>query len=528
LTGEGTGAIVNRRQPIRWIASRWTVLSLVGVSVGLVYWFMGTAGTMTRFPQTTKAFYDQLAVAFADGHFDLVQRPDATASGEAALLDRYWDLSLYEGRLYLYWGPVPAVLGAVLLRVFGWHPADEVLTILFAWLRAVIGIAVLARAKTLFFRGQPWWPTVLGGCVLVIGGPMSFLLTRAAVYEVAIMGAQCFLLAGVAFVFWAMHPPGREARARALFVAAGSSWALALGCRVSQLPACAALCVLACAGDALPRSRGKRLRVLAIDAALLVSPIAAGLAALALYNRARFGSLFETGLRYQLDTAPFRIAPEFATLNVSTYALKPPVAGGAFPFLRVAPWDGFWLWRLFPELSLDRAEIWRDRNVGLLWSTPFYGLSLVTVLVLGKWLVRAAKQRDERIVGGSMLLSWLCASSLAMTVLGILPCLLGNASTPRYPMDAATGLALASTLGLSFLLAVPRRSPLARGALITFATSLAALSIVVNAALWVDGGTNDFLATENPRLYGRLSMLFSARAGGSLPPAMGPARATPR
>lgn len=501
----------------RAIASRWTVGGLVALGVGVLYVFMGTAGTMSHFAETTKNYYEQLAVAFADGHLELVQRPEPT--DQRGLLEyRYWDLSLYKGRLYPYWGPVPALFGAALLRLFGWHPTDPVLTVLFVWLRALLGIAMVVRAKSVFFPRQPWWPTVFGACVLAVGGPVSFLLTRPAVYEVAIAAAQCLLLAGVAFVFWALDPPRREARTRALLAAAGLCWALALGCRITSLPACAGLFLLSCAADVVPLPRGKRLRVLRIDAAWLAAPIAAGLCALALYNRARFGSLFDTGLRYQLDSGPFHYAPRFAALNLYNYTAKPPVVDSAFPFLHVADFDGFWLWRLFPELSLAPSEIWHERNIGLLCSTPFYALSLVTVFVSGRWLVRAAAQRDERVVGSSMTLSWLCASSLAMAVLGTIPCVLGNASSPRYQMDASTGLALASTLGLGFLVAIPRRSRAARGALVAIASALTAISILVNAAVWVDGGMNDFLATQNPSLFKHLSALFSLGAGGHEPP----------
>jgi hypothetical protein len=481
-------------------------------AMGAFYLFLSTAGTMTTFPQAADAHYGQLAVAFVDGHTDLIQRPDGTISGDAALQERYWDLSLHDGRLYLYWGPVPALIGAVLLAGFSVHLTDEQLTFGFAVVRALFGALVLVRVKRVCFRGQPWWPTLLGIVTLVIGAPLTTLLARGVVYEASILGGQCFLVVGIYAALVALTGPSCEgSRGRVLLAAASCLWTLGFGCRLSQVLACAALAGLTfgarvAAGSSLRRGRAwvDRLQ----DGLALGVPMVAGIVLQALYNRNRFGSALDSGLDHQISTLDFHSAIRFVLPNLYTYVVKAPFVETHFPFVSTAHWDEYWLLGMLPYAPHGPSDTHFESNVGFLWSTPFYALSVVTACALGRWTLRAMVRRDFALVSPTPPLAWFATSSLALLVLGLLPCLVSFCSASRYLADGSSGLAFSAAVGLSLLVARPCRWSFARWILRAGATGAVLLSIFVNLALWVGGPYGDSLQTHNRPLFDKLSAAF--------------------
>ena len=115
---------------------------LVVLAALALYLFFATAGTWTEWPGTSQS-YDDLAMAFRRGDLDLDMEPpaaflalpdpyDPVARRSTEELrrfeDKVYDLSYYGGRFYLYWGPAPAVLLAVLKQVYEATVPDHVLT----------------------------------------------------------------------------------------------------------------------------------------------------------------------------------------------------------------------------------------------------------------------------------------------------------------------------------------------------------------------------------------------------------------
>jgi|CZKU01.1.fsa_nt_gi hypothetical protein len=484
------------------------VLAVAGVvALAAVYVFLATAGRMTRFPHIGHGYYEQLAVAFADGHVDLVQRPDPATSAED-VREQYWDLSLHHGRLYLYWGPVPALIGAALLRWFAISVPDDPLTIAFALARTVLGAMLLVRAKRHFFRGHAWWPTWMGVATLAFGAPLTLISARPAVYEAAIVSGQCFLVAATYVAFVALTRP-RGPITRPLLCLAGICLALGVASRLAQLLAAvgiAALTLAETAGDAPKRGR---LRFWLLDATALGAPLVAGLGGLGAYNRARFGSVFDTGLRHQLSQWTFHNGFRFVLPNLYSYIAKPPGVVPHFPFIRAAGWDGCPLWTAIPELSLHGPDYLFEANVGFLWTTPFYAFALIAWLALARWALRSAWRRSLAPSAMAPRLAWLVAASFMLSTVSMIPCLVAFVSAARYLADATAGLALGATLGLSLLAVRPVRSRVAHGALAVVVGAAVVVSIVVNLALWVEGPYGDFLHSQNGALFERLSHAFS-------------------
>jgi hypothetical protein len=462
-------------------------------------------------------YYEQLAVAFADGHLDLIQRPDPGMTADD-VRGQYWDLSLHNGRLYLYWGPAPALVDAALLKWFSLHIADDLLTVAFAFGRAVLGALLLVRAKRVFFRGHPSWPTWMGIATLAVGAPLTLVCARPATYEVAIMGGQFFLVAATLAAFVALTRT-RDAATRPLFVLASTCLALGVASRLAQLLAAGALAALTWLEAAMEAPltvslaaasrRTGRVRRWLGDAAALGVPLLAGCVGLGLYDRARFGSVFDTGLQYQLSIWTFHNGLRFVIPNLYSYVAKPPLVLSAFPYLRVAPWTEFPLWRWVPELALHEGDSVFEANVGFLWTTPFYAFAAIAWFALGRWLVRAARRRAFEPLGPAPRIAWFAAASLALATVSMLPCLVAFVSAVRYLADASAGLAFGATLGLSLLAARPSFSRIARGVLAGCAGTAVAASLIVNLALWVHGPYGDFVRDHNPALFRGLSRVFA-------------------
>ena len=206
--------------------AQWPLLGLLFVAIAAVYLFFVTAGT--REP-------DRVAVALLHGSSRMPSwtdtciwaiQPSPELLAKANPYDHahsklwLWDATLHEGRYYLYWGPVPALLAAAVKSVAGreLEVGDGWLALAFVLGRLAVGMAILVLAlRWLFPRLSPWLaaPAV---AVFGLANPYLFGLGRVAVYEAAIEGAQFFLLAGLLLGMLAIGGAGsrrQPARARA-------------------------------------------------------------------------------------------------------------------------------------------------------------------------------------------------------------------------------------------------------------------------------------------------------------------------
>ncbi len=490
--------------------------ALAGVlAITALYVFLATGGRMTKFPHIGGGRYEQLAVAFADGHSDLIQRPDPTKTSEELRCDEYWDLSLHHGRFYVYWGPVPALLDAAYLRWFGAAIPDDPLTVVFAVARAVLGAWLLVRVKQRFFAGHPWWPTAMGIVTLVIGAPLTLIFSRPAVYEAAIIAGQAFLVAATCAAFVALTRQ-RGPGTRWLLALAGTCLGLAIGSRLTLFPAALAilgLTVLEAAPDTPRGRRRERARVFLLDLAAMSAPIGAALVALGLYDRARFGSVFDTGILYQITQRTFHVGARFIAPNLYALVARAPHFEGKFPFVFLAGWNGCPLWKLWPDLTLHLGDYDFEAAAGFLWTTPFYAFAFVAWLALARWVARSFRRGGLVPSAPAPRLAWLAAVSLALAA-GVAPTLISGGSATRYLADATAGLSLAATLGLSLLIASPARSRFARWALAALAGAAVVFSLVINLAFWVEGPYGAFLYSVNRPLFESLSAWFPKHDAG--------------
>jgi hypothetical protein len=255
---------------ITWVRERLGLIGLVAAAT-VMYSAWMTGGTfrfseVERFPN-----HRMLASAFADGRLWIEEQPRV-------------DVAHFEGKRYLYFGPVPAAIRTPLTMLGIRVPTGLMVALLCTAFCAVF----LFCLRSLAPRDGPLIAAFTALCAG--NGLMLFMSVLPSVHHESILWAGLFLLLGVLGVLdtWRRGPTVR----RGLWV--GIAAGLAAGCRVSYLPpglvVIGAFCVAAYGAR---RSQ----RFLLVTAAAVAPLLTVG-ALLAAYNVARFGSPTEFGVNH--------------------------------------------------------------------------------------------------------------------------------------------------------------------------------------------------------------------------------------
>src|SRR5215207_2324938 len=298
-----------------------------------VLWY-SSAGSFSTFLQIDNAYID-LGEAFLQGQLSLLAKPEPEL---IALQNPYdpaqrivpylWDASYYEGQYYLYWGPVPALAFAAVEGVADVRPPGSLLVIIFYIGLPVILTIILYQLRRYFFPLAPGFS--IGLCTLLgfINLPFLFLLGRPAVYETSIIAGQFFLFLGL--LGWVMSITGIGKTG--WLIIAGLSWGLAIGSRYNvaiSISIYLAFALTQIARDVNGQQRQRRI-------AFLLVPLTLCLLGLGVYNFARFGNPFETGVAYQLglleDQDGF-FSTSYILSNLFIYLFYPMTTSGSFPFI---------------------------------------------------------------------------------------------------------------------------------------------------------------------------------------------------
>ena len=378
--------------------------------------------------------YNLLVEGFQDGHVHLRKE---VPPGLARLADPFDpaanavyraipysldDLSYYGGRLYLYFGAVPA-----LLLFWPW----AALTGDYLFQRTAVAVfcsagflASLAFLHGLWRRHFPRVGTPVAAVLAVaLGGLTSapILLQKADVWEVPIACGYALTMAAL----WAVGRALVSPRHRGSWIAAASlAMGLAAGSRPSLLFGAALVLIpVAWPGGADGRQRARWLLCAALPLGLC------GLAILA-YNQARFSGPLDFGEHYQLGLYRQDNARHFSAgylaYNCWVYFLQPLSWNGHFPFV-----GGF-------------LNLWPVPEGHAAPEDPF---GVLTTLPLLGWAGAALALARRPAEGGAGLRPILGAVGLLfLGTAGTLCLFYGNCS--RYEMDFLPALGLLSVIGV--------------------------------------------------------------------------------
>ncbi len=352
----------------------------VWIVIFIIYaWFI-TFGNFTTWKASTR-YYTLLADAFGKGqlHVDvepgqaLLEADDPYSSeGRPAFDDEVWDLSLYKGKLYLYWGPVPALLITPIQFVTHQPIADIYLVYFFLCGLLIFNSLLLLKLWQLFFADIPVRNVVASVFLIGLILPILWALNIPDVYEAAIGAGQFFLIGGIYFVILAFE---KDVKKKYLFLA-GLFWACSVGSRaINVLPI---LFLTAFAIFWVWKNQPNWMGTIRLAASLL-TPLALGAILIGWYNWARFDSPLEFGLRYQITIynlnrdMPLTFQSDYLPLNFRAYVLQPFEFISKFPFIQPVSFSN-----LLKSLNITAPKLYASGRVtGFLFYAPVLLLSFL-------------------------------------------------------------------------------------------------------------------------------------------------------
>jgi hypothetical protein len=472
------------------------------ILVGL--WFI-TCGTWTRWIPYTQ-YYDKLASSFLAGQLSLQETPPAQL---LALDNPYsyknregiaylWDASLYQGKYYLYWGAVPAVLAAAVKVVLPGAVVDDQYLLFFFYVGLVIsGACALTLLRERYFPDAP--AGSLLGWVLLVGlsMPVLWLINRPSVYETAIAGGQFFLMLGVCAVLRSLAQPNPS---KIWLGVAGLAWGAAVNCRTSLAVAVVFLTVVV---GGVVWKRGTSLRRALPTLLWLGLPLCLWASGFCAYNYARFGSIFETGHRYQL-TGPAMpvdyaavISPRYVNPNLYSYLARPlQFTGNAFPFM-ISPYIRENMWPFY--IHLPENYYYSEPVAGIFTAVPAIWLVFLPVFSGIRrgwtWLNERPQPASTR---GAPLWVWIFLSGGVLSC--FLPLLVFISASMRYLADVLPFSTLLAAMSFWWALRFLNDHPVRKQALSWAASFLVLISIVFGLLTNFSNG-DQRLRVLNPALY---------------------------
>lgn len=503
--------------PSHWL--RWhTVAALLVVTIAYV-WLI-SAGRWSFWP-TYSDRYDRLADAFSRGQTHLVL-PQAEAA-LAALRDPYdadankairkqpgvHDACLYDGRLYYYWGPAPALLLLPGKRLIGegFHVADQYLVFGFAVGIVLVSAIFLADLRRTYMPAAPAASVSVAVLVAGLSTPITCIMTRAAVYEAAILGGQFFLLAGI-YLAWrglrttvptSSEAPGRRPGLITLALA-GLSLSAAVGSRVSLAIAVVGIAVVVTI--TLFRSKGRMSPRPLLPVLSFGLPLVASAVLLCAYNQARFAHPLQFGQKYQLAgvnllALPKLFGPEFVLPNSWSYFARPIAFLGRFPFVIANTGHDH-----FPAmLQIPPGYEVYEPITGLPWVMPTFIALIAALGVVVRTGRRSPLNATETRLADR--LAFPVTLLLLAAILGFAPVLLMIGSSQRYLADFTPSLVIVSVLAVWWLTDRRRVSgATVRGRFLLHGL-LSAYTVVVGLLISIEGYSAHF-RYHNAGLYDRM------------------------
>jgi hypothetical protein len=449
--------------------------------VAFYVWTADSASHPFRWTRGETGYYDLLTRGFLAGHLYVAVTPVPELLALADPFDpvanaryRVHDMSLYHGKYYLYFGPVPALTLFLPWRLLTREGLPEDFAALIyvsaGYIFSLLLLSLLLRANDIRSGG------LLGAAAAVVLGFGQYgavVLRDPAVYGVAIAAGYCFFAAGMYCFARLMLAGGSHRR---LAAAAGGLMGLAPGCRPQYAIAALVLCFVYV----------WYLRAAWRKAVWFAAPMAICGLLLLWYNFARFGNPLEFGTSYQLTAS-------VSTRGVSLQLRN--LADGLYYLLLYLPrlWDQFPF--LIPRYVGPNSRIFVENAVGLLAISPLAAGGLALPL----WIGRLKVTWPSRLI-----LAALYGGTVAMLIFISLT----GFAVGRYLLDFSPALLVVSMFAWLWW-ATHSRAWLRRSvALVIIAGSL--WSMAMGAALSL--GFHDVLRDRNPRLFRMLARRFGQSA----------------
>ncbi|HEY0965831.1 MAG TPA: hypothetical protein VGD88_00460, partial [Opitutaceae bacterium] len=388
-----------QRRAVRWDGTP----VLVAVVAFCAFFYFWTAMRLPggAFSPQPIGYYGLLTSGFRSGHLHVPIEPHPALLALPNPYDpvanapyRVHDMSLWQGKYYLYFGPTPVLIWFwPVVALTGYYPSEALAIAVFLSLGLVVAARLIAGVRKQFYPSAPAWLVPLGVLVMGLGSPTSVLAQAAEFYHVPIAVAYALNLVMV----WALFRAQISDHRAAFWLAAASlAYGLAVGARPNYVFTGIAVVLVWVA--VISRKTGSsqvpawRFRLAATFAAAFPAAICGG--SLMLYNWLRFGSVSEFGIHYQLAGSDQQAYQPFVFDNLlpsaAVYLWGPgnwtpyfpffAPAGGAIPGLfRYLPWA--WL-ALGALLAIGQPAAAHVRGHRTLFAWSLLAVALTNLVVL--------------------------------------------------------------------------------------------------------------------------------------------------
>ena len=284
--------------------------------------------------------YADLADAFLDGRNYVAECNDEAVLNFPNLydyghrgaegVDVPWDTAYYNGRYYIYFGAVPAVLLYVPYKWITGNPLGDITAAkIVDVLILIISFFFINELRKKFCKNLDYRLFLLMFTSFSWASILVLIVKRSAIYYIAIGMAYLLVIAGI--TLWLnSHDDAKLSIWKAML---GSlCMALAVGCRPQF--AIASFFGLIVFKDLFAKDKSKILKLIMVI--LPYFPVAYGLM---MYNYYRFGSVFDFGANYNLtkyDMVHMGIHISRIPIGIWYYLLQLPQLSYEFPYLNTA------------------------------------------------------------------------------------------------------------------------------------------------------------------------------------------------
>jgi hypothetical protein len=466
VLGQRISGVVNKFNQIDYSA-RMIIFSLpvILVVIASYFWF-----ALPNFESSKFNYYSLQATAFKKHQLYLVQEPSPAL---LALDDPYnyalrksrgvedfpWDASLYNKKFYLYWGPVPSLPLVLFSAEQLNHIGDEALVLAFMCGLFFYCVLFSHSIWLRFNQALPAWLFSVAVLIIGLSAPATWMLNASRVYEAAIIGCQFFFIGGC---YWAYNSLKDKSPSPLKLILAGLHWALALGTRFTISPViffATGMTLLYVFRQTKPFSPKSFLPALAF----LCTPLALAAIGLGWYNWARFNSVFEFGLTYQLATV------NYTTFHTpfSTYYINDNLYNYFVHALKFQ--------RQFPYIQPIENIFSNERLAGLLYISPYF---LFAGLFIGRGIRREnlINEEDKGSLG-----NWLMLTLAGSSLISTLTILSYYFPATRFGEDFMPSLLLLATASLGQGYRFLGGNIITRKAYIFFITLVALFSVIASS-----------------------------------------------
>ena len=399
---------------------------------------------------------------------------------------------------------MPAVILAAIKLIFPISIGDQYITFGFLAGMLIFNILLIIKLWQRFFLETP--RSLLLICVLLAGlvCPLPWMLGRAADYEATIAGGQFFLVTGLYFAYSALE---KESVSNSKLSFAIALWTFAALSRTVVFVPAVFLTFMVFAWIVKDKRSLQEFLKSTPKLMILGLPLAIGMILQAWYDWTRFGSVFETGLRYSLtfinlnDSHAPTFSASYFPSNLWMYLFNLFQTRSVFPF--IFPKVG-----QAPSVLTAIGHHHAEDITGLIFSVPFALFAVLpawnSVHFISKNYLKGrvvTRNREDE------LLLWISLSLIGTSFLSFTAILFYFNMTMRFLAEFIPSLIILSSLGLWQGYYFLRQKPFPRRLYIFCSVALGIISIIVSLLLAVTGYYNTFQQL-NPHLFKLLQSLL--------------------